>query len=50
MTSTRKFKHKKIIKLKSSEIEAIERQYWLRYNNNALESMLRHNTNTNTNG
>ena len=32
------------------QIEAIERQYWSRYNNSNLESMLTHRLNTNNNG
>ncbi len=45
----RKFKHKKILSINSKQIEAIERQYWLRYNNNTLESMLFYKQNTTTN-
>jgi hypothetical protein len=44
----RKFNHKKILSISSKQIECIERQYWLRYNNNVLESMLNHKINTNT--
>jgi len=42
----RKHSHNKIIKITRAQIEAVERQYWSRYNNSELDSMLlyRHNT------
>ena len=43
----RKFKHTKLIKITSAQIEAVERQYWSRYNNEVLEASLRHKLNTN---
>jgi hypothetical protein len=46
----RKFKHKEIIKISRAQIEAVERQYWSRYNNSNLESMLIYRHNTNSNG
>jgi len=36
----RKHSHHKIIKISRAQIEAVERQYWSRYNNSNLESML----------
>jgi len=36
----RKHSHNKIIKINRAQIESIERQYWTRYNNDSLESML----------
>jgi len=36
----RKHSHYKIIKISRAQIEAVERQYWSRYNNSNLESML----------
>lgn len=50
MSKSRKHKHKVIVKLSSAQIEAIERQYWARYNNSNLESMLYYKPNTNANG
>ena len=44
---SRKFKHNKILTISNKQIEAIERQYWSRYNNSMLESMLIHKINTN---
>jgi len=35
-----KHSHKKILTISRSQIEAVERQYWSRYNNSNLESML----------
>jgi len=46
----RKRNSKVLLKINSRQIEAIERQYWSRYNNSNLESMLRHKLNTNNNG
>lgn len=46
----RKHSHKKIMTINSSQIEAIERQYWTKYNNNNLESMLNYKRNTTTVG
>jgi hypothetical protein len=46
----RKHSHKVIVKLNRSQIEAVERQYWARYNNSNLESMLIYRHNTNSNG
>ena len=36
----RKHKHKKIIKLTRQQIELVELQYWKRYNNYKLNTML----------
>jgi len=44
----RKHNHNKIISISKKQIEAVERQYWSRYNNNMLDSMLNHRLNTNT--
>ena len=38
--SKRKHKHNKVIKLTQAQIIAIERQYWARYNNSQLNTML----------
>lgn len=46
----RKHSHNKIIKITRAQIEAVERQYWSRYNNSNLESMLIYRPNTNSNG
>tara|TARA_R110001592_G_scaffold310146_1_gene584682 strand:- start:76 stop:219 length:144 start_codon:yes stop_codon:yes gene_type:complete len=46
----RKFKHTKLIKITSAQIEAVERQYWSRYNNETLEASLRYKLNTNKAG
>lgn len=43
----RKHSHKKILTISRSQIESIERQYWTRYNNDTLESMLHYKQNTN---
>ena len=45
----RKHSHNKIITVSKKQIEAIERQYWCRYNNNMINSMLNHKLNTNNN-
>ena len=42
----RKFKHKKLFKITRNQIESIEREYWLRYNNNTLKSVLYNKQNT----
>ena len=46
----RKHSHKKILTISRAQIEAIERQYWTKYNNSRLESMLIYRPNTNSNG
>ena len=38
--SKRKHKHNKIIKLTKQQIELVELQYWKRYNNYKLNTML----------
>jgi len=43
----RKFKHKELFKVTRNQIESIEREYWSRYNNDTLESMLYYKRNTN---
>jgi len=45
----RKHSHNKIIKITRSQIESIERQYWTKYNNDSLESMLYYKQNNITN-
>jgi len=45
----RKHSHNKIIKITRAQIELIERQYWTRYNNDSLESMLYYKQNNITN-
>ena len=47
---SRKHSHYKIIKISRAQIEAVERQYWAKYNNSELSSMLLCKPNTNTNG
>ena len=42
----RKFKHKELFKITRNQIESIEREYWLRYNNNTLKSVLYNKQNT----
>ena len=46
----RKYSQNKIISISKKQIEAVERQYWSRYNNNMLDSMLNHRLNTKTIG
>ena len=43
----RKHSHKLLFKVSNAQIESIERQYWTRYNNDTLESMLFYKQNTN---
>jgi hypothetical protein len=45
--SIRKYNQNKILRISSSQIESVERQYWARYNNEMLESSLLHKLNTN---
>jgi len=37
----RKYKQKLLFKITSAQIESIERQYWTRYNNDTIETMLK---------
>ena len=46
----KKHSHNKIIRITRAQIESIERQYWTRYNNDTLESMLYYKQNKNTIG
>jgi hypothetical protein len=43
----RKHSHKVLFKITNKQVEAIERQYWAKYNNDTLESMLFYKQNTN---
>ena len=45
----RKHSHNKIIRITRAQVESIERQYWTRYNNDTLESMLYYKQNNITN-
>jgi hypothetical protein len=45
----RKHSHKPLFKITRAQIEAVERQYWARYNNDELDSMLYYKNNTNEN-
>jgi|19_taG_2_1085344.scaffolds.fasta_scaffold84929_2 hypothetical protein len=42
----RKHSHKVMFKISRAQIEAVERQYWAKYNNSELNSMLLHTNNT----
>jgi len=46
----RKHSHKVMFKISRAQIEAVERQYWAKYNNSKLDSMLFYKPNTNSNG
>ena len=46
----RKYNQNKILRISSSQIESMERQYWARYNNEMLESSLKYKLNTNNVG
>jgi len=37
----RKYKQKLLFKITRAQIESIERQYWTRYNNDTIETMLK---------
>jgi len=46
LNMSRKHSHNKIIKISRAQIEAVERQYWAKYNNSELSSMLLYKPNT----
>ena len=46
LNMSRKHTYHKIIKISRAQVEAVERQYWAKYNNSELSSMLLYKPNT----